>query len=202
MERFSKLEELEACIDHTDAHLEWLPCREDSLLDHHRDALLQRERDWRAHPHWNMWVTELSMADKVHDGIWIGSEEAAMSYHLLHSNDIKVVLNMAIEIDDPEVPGVRRVKVGMSDGEMPNCGLFERAAGVIKEARQDGHSILVHCAAGISRSTTAVLTYMMLHEETPWEVALARVASKRSIVNPHPMLMRSLMRDIGTRFVP
>lgn len=45
--------------------------------------------------------------------------------------------------------------------------------------------VLVHCAAGISRSTTIVVAYLILHEKMDYYDALAWVKQKRPIVKPN-----------------
>jgi hypothetical protein len=42
----------------------------------------------------------------------------------------------------------------------------------------------------------------MLYENMGWVEALEYVQKSRSIVNPHPLLVRSLIRDLGSDFIP
>jgi hypothetical protein len=46
---------------------------------------------------------------------------------------------------------------------------FPEAFAFITEARQNGKAVLVHCAAGVSRSVTIVVAYLMDHENKPFE---------------------------------
>ena len=61
---------------------------------------------------------------------------------------------------------------------------FEEAYKFIDDALKKGN-VLVHCAAGISRSTTFVLVYLMKGENMTFKQALDYVKSKRSIVCPN-----------------
>jgi protein-tyrosine phosphatase len=140
-------------------------------------------------------------ADEVSPGIWLGDYSDANNPDFLRANKIGVVLNLAGELDDHHVvPGVQLVKVGMADGATANPGLFDKAADVIANAIAAKSPILVHCAAGISRSTTAVITYLMQHKGKGWRAALKAIKAKRPIVNPHPKLMQTVMRDLGKSF--
>ncbi len=151
-------------------------------------------------------LTELSNhrgrpADEIVPGIWIGDYNDANNPDFIRKNKIGIILNLAKELDDHHVvPGVQLVKVGLDDGTMANPGLFDKAADVISNAVAAKNPILVHCAAGISRSSTAVITYLMQHKGKGWRAALKMLKAKRPIINPHPKLMQTLMRDLGKSF--
>lgn len=140
-------------------------------------------------------------ADQILPGVWIGDYNDANNPDFIRKSKIAIVLNLAKELDDHHVvPGVQLVKVGMDDGVMANPGLFDKAADVIANAVAAKNPILVHCAAGISRSSTAVIAYLMQHLGKGWRSALKTLKKKRPIVNPHPKLMQTLMRDLGKSF--
>lgn len=58
---------------------------------------------------------------------------------------------------------------------------FDRATEFIKRSLEKTN-ILVHCMAGISRSVTLVLAYMMKHHNMTFEEAFEAVRRKRKIV--------------------
>jgi hypothetical protein len=140
-------------------------------------------------------------ADEVVPGIWIGDYTDANNPAFIRKHKIGIVLNLAKEIDDRHViSGVQLVKVGMDDGVMANRGLLDKAADVIANAVAAKNPVLVHCAAGISRSSTAVIAYLMRHKDKGWRAAMKALKQKRPSVNPHPKLMKTLMRDLGKSF--
>ena len=67
------------------------------------------------------------------------------------------------------------------------------AAAFIRDAISSGGCCLVHCAAGVSRSTTCVLAYFVLHTATTLRHALAKVMQKRRVVWPNDGFMRALI---------
>lgn len=188
--------------DYTDNFTEWKQQTFKSLSDLMKQVITIHEKSWTVKLEQNLTTPMIvfEKADQVHPGIWIGSYSSVVDDDL--GKEIDVVLNMAIECDYTFKNKVQLVKIGIEDGRLTNVGVFRKAAEVIYNARQDGKNILVHCAAGVSRSSTAVLAYLMLYESMGWQDALGYVQKSRSVVNPHPLLVRSLIRDLGPDFIP
>lgn len=190
--------------DYTDSFTEWKQQTFRSLPALMKQVITTHEKSWTAKLEENLTMPMIMMEqpDLVHPGIWIGSYSSVTDNYFL-GREIDVVLNMAIECDYKlDVPKVQLVKIGIDDGRLTNIGVFAKAAEVIHQARSAGKTVLVHCAAGVSRSATAVLAYLMLYEGKGWVEALAHIQKGRSIVNPHPLLVRSLIRDLGSDFIP
>ena len=57
---------------------------------------------------------------------------------------------------------------------------------------EQGHTVLVHCAAGISRSASVVIAYLMMTHGMTLDEAYQYVKSRRSIVQPNPGFMQQL----------
>jgi protein-tyrosine phosphatase len=51
-------------------------------------------------------------------------------------------------------------------------------------------AVLVHCAAGVSRSASVVIYYIMRHFRWSFAKALAHVKAKRSVICPNDGFMR------------
>ena len=62
--------------------------------------------------------------------------------------------------------------------------LLDEVADMIKEGVEKG-GILVHCMAGVSRSATCVIAYLMREHKHSLRSALELVRSKRPIVCPN-----------------
>ena len=63
---------------------------------------------------------------------------------------------------------------------------------VIDKAKQEGKQVLVHCAAGVSRSPTLVIAYIMWSQKKTRRQAYEYVSSKRPIIDPNDNFMDQL----------
>jgi protein tyrosine phosphatase len=190
--------------DYTDNFTEWKQQSFSSLPDLMKAVIRRHEKSWNAKLEENLTIplSVMERPNQVHHGVWIGSYESVVNDDLMN-NKIDVVLNMAIECDYKlKQPKTQLVKIGIEDGRLTNCGVFRKAAEVIYNAKESEQAVLVHCAAGVSRSATAVLAYLMIYERMGWSNALSYVQDSRPCVNPHPLLVRSLIRDLGADFIP
>lgn len=62
---------------------------------------------------------------------------------------------------------------------------FDQAAALIDEWVGDNKTILVHCWAGVSRSATAIVWYLIRYQGYTWDAAVDHIRSKRTIVFPN-----------------
>ena len=85
-----------------------------------------------------------------------------------------------IEVDDSDGHYSRMTSI------LPETRLF------IHQAVQSGESILVHCRAGISRSPTVVIDYLIRATAMTPRQALAHVKEQRDCVDPRPSFLRVL----------
>ncbi|XP_053304277.1 dual specificity protein phosphatase 22-A-like [Spea bombifrons] len=62
---------------------------------------------------------------------------------------------------------------------------FKKCIKFIHESRLNGGGCLVHCLAGVSRSTTIVVAYLMTVTDFGWEDCLSAVKCVRSYADPN-----------------
>jgi len=134
--------------------------------------------------------------DKILDRVWLGDWHDGQNLQARKERIINVVLNLAEELDDPTWEGEAYKKVGFKDGEPIPHEKIKEAVEFIHEHMKKKHRILIHCAAGASRAPTILIAYMY---ECGWDLddAIMFVRSKRAVVNPNPILLRSLMEYYG-----
>lgn len=83
-------------------------------------------------------------------------------------------------------PGVTYKVVDADDlPEYPLDQHFAECLQFVQGAVRDGGQILVHCHAGVSRSSTIVLLHLMINTGLPLREAYALLKAARPVVNPN-----------------
>lgn len=89
------------------------------------------------------------------------------------------ILNLFVWGNYPIGEGVLRMDVEMYDGGEVYDEL-ENLADIVENWYIDGHKILVHCQAGLNRSSLVVARFLMNHFDQTAREAIARVREQRS----------------------
>lgn len=74
------------------------------------------------------------------------------------------------------------------DGPNNDWPSFERAVDTVRTLYRTGRPTLVHCKAGISRSSTLIATALAAEEDELFTDALDTVQEARPFATPHPAL--------------
>jgi protein-tyrosine phosphatase len=119
---------------------------------------------------------------EIISGLFLGGMEDA--FNPVHSQGATVI-NVASEV--PQTPYANRY-VHISADDVPTERLsrfFTHAIEIIDNELAMGNKVLVHCFAGISRSATIVIAYLMWKNRWAFSKAYEYVKSKRPIVDPN-----------------
>ncbi|CAD8099364.1 unnamed protein product [Paramecium sonneborni] len=125
--------------------------------------------------------------------LWLGDCTAAYDRNLLDGRGIKTVLTVAagLNVSYPEGGIVHKV-YHILDIESANIArLFGDTCHQIGEGLKRG-GVLVHCAAGVSRSASAVIAYIMKTTGLNFQEAFTYVRKRRSVVFPNYGFQRQL----------
>ncbi|NXV66278.1 DS22A phosphatase, partial [Molothrus ater] len=75
---------------------------------------------------------------------------------------------------------------------------FKECIQFIHECRLAGGGCLVHCLAGVSRSSTLLVAYLMTVTELGWQSCLAATRAVRSYASPNPGFQQQLQEYEST----
>lgn len=133
-------------------------------------------------------TSRASGADKpcfICPGLYLGSWQTESDSTCLKLHGITHILQVGRELFPSHADVFVYKHIPVYDMEAQDIVVHLRDCfNCIDEAREKG-GILVHCAAGVSRSATVVIAYVMAQRCCSYDTALAVVRASRSIVNPN-----------------
>ncbi|TKR80376.1 hypothetical protein L596_014458 [Steinernema carpocapsae] len=93
-----------------------------------------------------------------------------------------------------KIEGIEYLYLPMDDNELQNIKqYFESTANFIQKAAEKGGKILVYCAAGVSRSATICIMYLVIKEKMSLREAFTIVNKLRSIIAPNLGFWRQMI---------
>ena len=121
--------------------------------------------------------------NKIEDNLWLGNAFAAGNIKDLKEKGIKKILTiMTMPHNYNKEDGFNHKKIEIDDMNHQNIiQYFGECLDFIK----GDEKILVHCAAGASRSATIVIAYLMWKNKMKFDVAFQLVQQLRPIVWPN-----------------
>jgi protein-tyrosine phosphatase len=134
-------------------------------------------------------------------GVFLGGYEDAENIDTLRRRNIGAVLNVA-HFDNHiksllhlYLPHIRYMGLTIEDDpSFPIQYFFRQTNAFIYGARSQGLNVLVHCQAGISRSVTVLIAFLMSAIGWPLGKSLQRIRELRPEANPNPGFMSALAR--------
>ncbi|CAL8092074.1 unnamed protein product [Calicophoron daubneyi] len=125
-------------------------------------------------------------ASQILPFLYLGNEIDGTSEQILTTCNIRSVLNVTTKVPFLDETRFRCRRLPASDLQSQDLRpLFTSAFQFIEEARCSGTAVLVHCQAGVSRSPSLVIAYLMAHSRLSLRDAYQLVKSKRSVISPN-----------------
>lgn len=138
---------------------------------------------------------EQAQAAEVLPFLYIGNARDAQDLRVLQALGITRVLNVTAHL-----PGYHqdsgicyKTLPAMDSGHQNLRQFFDEAINFIDEARESGDRVLVHCQAGVSRSPTIVIAYLMKHTRMAMVDSYKYVKARRPIISPNLNFMGQLV---------
>ncbi|KAL4451109.1 hypothetical protein ABPG74_021431 [Tetrahymena malaccensis] len=128
--------------------------------------------------------------------LWLGDYTAALDKDMLKSKGINTVLTTAqgLTIYYPQSAKIFHRQWFMLDHPSFNISrYFQDVIIEIEEGLRRG-GVLVHCAAGVSRSASCVIAYIMQKKQMTYPTAFNFVKKKRRVISPNPGFLKQLQQ--------
>ena len=142
----------------------------------------------------------------IKNGIFIGNVHSVIGNYSTNDDDIlseiniKVVISALTEeeyedymIGEQDFHNIEWIRLVIDDDTDEKISqYFFEVHNIINKALAENKNVIVHCAAGISRSSSLVIAYLMIENRWLYEEAYNYVKSKRSIINPNIGFVKQL----------
>ena len=128
---------------------------------------------------------------KITDNIFLGNMNGASDINALKSNNIHYIINCTKNIPNYFEQDFKYLRIPIDDTFGQSIEkYFDVSYNFINN--NNAHNIFIHCHAGISRSATILIAYLMRKNNIDCNSALNIVKNKRSIINPNTEFMKAL----------
>ena len=127
------------------------------------------------------------------NALYLGSISAAMNKETLLHNKIHLIIIAARDIKHIYPDNFIYFQFNLLDSETEYIKkYFNQSNELIHSTITKGRRVFVHCHAGISRSATLVIAYLMKYCRMSFNGAFSYVKSKRNKINPNPGFIKQL----------
>lgn len=129
---------------------------------------------------------------EILDGLYLGSQDC-VDLDVLESYQITNVFSVGINVDLSLPSNIKREFFECLD--LPETNISEiltKICPMIDSILKNNEKVLVHCNAGVSRSSTIIIGYLILYKNMNFNDAILRVKTKRECIRPNDGFMRQL----------
>ncbi|XP_035004019.2 dual specificity protein phosphatase 16 [Hippoglossus stenolepis] len=119
--------------------------------------------------------------------LYLGCQRDVLNKELMQQNEIVYVLNASNTCPKPDfVPDSHFLRVPVNDSFCEKIlPWLDRSVEFIEKAKASNARVLVHCLAGISRSATIAIAYIMKRMDMSLDEAYRFVKEKRPTISPN-----------------
>uniref|UniRef100_A0ACB8EAT1 Dual specificity protein phosphatase 16 n=1 Tax=Sphaerodactylus townsendi TaxID=933632 RepID=A0ACB8EAT1_9SAUR len=119
--------------------------------------------------------------------LYLGCQRDVLNKELMKQNDIGYVLNASNTCPKPDcIPDSHFLRVPVNDSFCEKIfPWLDKSVDFIEKAKASNGRVLVHCLAGISRSATIAIAYIMKRMDMSLDEAYRFVKEKRPTISPN-----------------
>ncbi|XP_010636498.3 dual specificity protein phosphatase 2 [Fukomys damarensis] len=127
--------------------------------------------------------------------LYLGSCSHSSDLQGLRACGITAVLNVSSSCPNHFEGLLRYKSIPVEDNQMAEISVwFQEAIGFIDSVKNSGGRVLVHCQAGISRSATICLAYLIQSRRVRLDEAFDFVKQRRGVISPNFSFMGQLLQ--------
>jgi protein tyrosine phosphatase (PTP) superfamily phosphohydrolase (DUF442 family) len=149
----------------------------------------------------NPFYVDRSQPSRLSDRIYLGGSWTARAHELLRELGVTAVVNLTPDDFGCAAAGFKVHHAPIDDATALAPGVIGAFLLRMDAWEQSGDVVLIHCHAGISRTSTFAIAWLMYkagcHQGTDlaaaWRVAEDVVARARDIIMPHYLLKRGVL---------
>lgn len=131
---------------------------------------------------------------KILPFLYIGNQTHATNEGLLRRLKITNIINCTTHVENKFEDFIEYTNVPVLDNDHSIDTYFNISYRQIEEVRRTSGRILVHCEAGISRSTTIVISYIIRRYNMSFKNAFKYVANKHPFASPNIYFIGQLIK--------
>lgn len=114
------------------------------------------------------------------------SQDVAADLPILREHNITHVVNVATSVLNSYPKHFKYLSLAILDWPSADIRMyFDEALTFMRGAVENGGRVLVHCNAGVSRSTTLAIAYIMMYEKKSFDEPYKHVRTVRAIARPN-----------------
>uniref|UniRef100_A0AC35U1G9 Dual specificity protein phosphatase 16 n=1 Tax=Rhabditophanes sp. KR3021 TaxID=114890 RepID=A0AC35U1G9_9BILA len=121
--------------------------------------------------------------------LYLGCQDDASCNKTLKKYNIKAIINITQDCTYPDLNLIKAdnfLNIAVTDSfQTKLINYFDQTYQFIERQRKQNHNILIHCLAGISRSATICIAYLMKHYNWDNDTAYSFVKQKRPSISPN-----------------
>ncbi|KAH8372076.1 hypothetical protein KR093_009988 [Drosophila rubida] len=132
---------------------------------------------------------------EIEPGLFLGNASHSCDSNALQKYNIKYVLNVTPDLPNEfeKLGVIKYLQIPITDHFSQDVAMhFPAAIQFIEEARNANSAVLVHCLAGVSRSVTVTLAYLMHTRALSLNDAFMLVRARKPDVSPNFHFMHQL----------
>lgn len=129
---------------------------------------------------------QTKLPTRIDEGIYLGGIDDALSLRALMRLNIGAIINCTVSLEFPRVDGIEMHRVPVNDVVSESITqFFDETSELITRLRREKKIILIHCAAGVSRSPTILAAHLMKTRGMNWLDAVHFIRELRPCVEPN-----------------